>query len=358
MGKDFTFVIDVIGSCNLRCPSCPVGNSQQARQPSGLMSPDLLERIIAKAVGECDLGSVSLYNWTEPLLHPQLAELVEIVARRGVNCLLSSNLNVLKNIDAVLSAGPRELRISVSGFHQETYGTTHVGGQIQRVKENMVQLADARRRTRSKTKIRVAFHRYLHNFADELAMRSFAESLGFDFQPLWALLMPLEKNLAYLGETCTDATITEQDQQLIDRLALHPGDAAAVGRRHREQPCVLQDQQMALDFEGYAVLCCGVFDRQKYRLAAYLDTPLDELQALKKRHSLCGSCMSHGLHVVGMYGTPELDEVAMHRIRQHDPEVNVYPISLCAAPKPRRGMRRAAWLVKQATRKAFHRLAG
>jgi hypothetical protein len=150
----------------------------------------------------------------------------------------------------------------------------------------MRELAAARHRTRSKTKIRVAFHRYLNNFADELAMRSFAESLGFEFQPLWAYLMPLEKNLAYLGEDCTDATITAADEQLIDRLALHPRDASDV------------------------------------------------------------------------YGTAELDEAALARIRERQPEMEVYPMSLSTPARQRRGMRRAVWLMKQADRTALARLAG
>ena len=95
------------------------------------------------------------------------------------------------------------------------------------------------------------------------------------------------------------------------------------------------------------MLCCGVYDRKKYRLGSYLETSFSDLQAMKKQHSLCGSCMRHGLHVVGVYGAPELDERPWRRIREHDPAANVFPIDLCAAPKQRRGMRKVAWLVKR-----------
>jgi len=48
----FFFNIDVLGSCNLRCPSCPVGNSRDVRLPTGFMEPPLLAAIIAKAKAE------------------------------------------------------------------------------------------------------------------------------------------------------------------------------------------------------------------------------------------------------------------------------------------------------------------
>src|SRR5262245_21750268 len=95
------FNIDVIGSCNLRCPSCPQGNLRDIRLPKGQMEPDLLRRILGKAVQECRIKGVGLFNWTEPLLHPRLPELIGIIHEQGLRCFLSSNLNALRNLDAV-----------------------------------------------------------------------------------------------------------------------------------------------------------------------------------------------------------------------------------------------------------------
>ena len=91
------------------------------------MPPELLERIVAKAVASANWARCRSITGPSRCSTRNCQELIEIVARRRINCLLSSNLNVLKNIDEVLSAGARELRISVSGFHQDNYGSTHVG---------------------------------------------------------------------------------------------------------------------------------------------------------------------------------------------------------------------------------------
>src|SRR5437763_15875456 len=86
--KSFIFYIDVFSYCNLRCPSCLVGARYGALSewPRGLMSQDLLGRILDKAVGECRIEAVGLYNWTEPLLHPEIASLVRAVKWRGLVC--------------------------------------------------------------------------------------------------------------------------------------------------------------------------------------------------------------------------------------------------------------------------------
>lgn len=37
MPQKFEFIIDVVGSCNLRCPSCPWGNSSPAKNAHGFI---------------------------------------------------------------------------------------------------------------------------------------------------------------------------------------------------------------------------------------------------------------------------------------------------------------------------------
>jgi len=184
------------------------------------MDPALLAAIIAKAKAECDVSGVGLFNWTEPILHPRLPELIRIVQSSGIRCHLSSNLNQMRNIDAILAENPYGFRISLSGFTQEVYGYTHRGGNIERVKQHMIELAEAKRRQNATTNIHVLYHRYKRNLRDEAPMREFAQRLGLGFQAVWAFMMPLEKILAYVNDDPTEATLTEEDHQLIGNLAL------------------------------------------------------------------------------------------------------------------------------------------
>src|SRR5262245_12655147 len=64
----FSFYIDIFGYCNLRCPTCPVGNWEDDASVfhHGMMSRAFLETILDKAKAECTIAGVALFNWTEP----------------------------------------------------------------------------------------------------------------------------------------------------------------------------------------------------------------------------------------------------------------------------------------------------
>lgn len=345
----FVLDVDIVGSCNLRCPSCPVGNSPDLRTRSGVMEPEMLASILDKAMRECQLTAVGLFNWTEPFLHPRLPEMIRAVRSRGLPCALSSNLNITCDFPEVLAADPTSIRVSLSGFKQETYGATHRRGNIERVKQNMQRLAEAKQATGSQVDLHVLFHRYLGNHDDERQMQAFAEELGYRFEPVWAYLMPLEKNLAFLGEENAGTTITQGDQELIAKLALRPDEASQAALPYKHQPCVLQTERLVIDHEGGVQLCCATFDRSKYTVADYLTTPLAEIQQRRKQNSLCGTCAKHGLHVIAVYGAPEFEATAMQRVQATFPGLELAP-SLTApravVPAPRSKGRVARLLKK------------
>src|SRR4051812_47179122 len=162
MDTAYAFHIDVFSYCNLRCPTCIVGNGfgDIHEWPKGLMSTDLLGRILDKAKSECRIASVGLYNWTEALLHPNLPALVREVKTRDLQCWLSSNLNILRNEEALFAENPDFFRVSVSGFTQPVYEVGHRAGNIEKVKHNMAVLAEAKAKTGATTAIQVYYHRY------------------------------------------------------------------------------------------------------------------------------------------------------------------------------------------------------
>jgi len=319
--SNFDIDIDIVGACNLRCPSCPQGNVRDYRLPHGFMAPELMERIVEKAQAECRKIQISLYNWAEPLLHPQLAELVSIIQDAGIPCHLSSNLNILPNAETIMATNPASFRISNSGFSQEVYGRTHKGGNIERVKKHMMELAEAKKHNNATTDIYVYYHRYLHNLKEERLMRKFATDLGFYFHAVWALFFPLEKILAYAGEDVSDFPITEEDRALISSLALPLPVALTASRKYGSRPCPLREDAISLDYQGNFTLCCGVFDARKYTLGNYMDMPLEEIQSLRQSHSMCRCCMHHGCHIYMTYGINEMDDLALTNIAPEDVEL-------------------------------------
>jgi MoaA/NifB/PqqE/SkfB family radical SAM enzyme len=316
--KSFSFDIDVVGACNLRCPSCPQGNVKDYRLPHGQMEPELLRRIVAKAKSECLVTGIQLFFWAEPLLHAKLPELIRIVQDAGIPCHLSSNLNILPDADGIMAANPASFKISASGFTQEVYGITHRGGDIERVKKNMVELVAAKARNRATTRIYLNFHRYRHNLKEEPLLRDFLGENGIDFEPIWAQFLPLEKVLSCVDESAFDSPLTAEDHQLIESLALPPGPALELAKQHNRQPCPLREKQISIDFQGNVQLCCAAFDARRFAIGNFLAMSLDEIQAVRENHPTCTLCMHHGAHVYMTYGASEFDDLALANVAPED----------------------------------------
>jgi molybdenum cofactor biosynthesis enzyme MoaA len=196
--KSYVFYIDVFSYCNLRCPSCLVGNKfgHTGAWPRGLMSPALLGQILDKALSECGVSVVALYNWTEPLLHPEIATLIRTVKARGLPCSVSSNLNVLRDPEKLLGSGLDWLRVSLSGFTQSVYSRAHRGGDVEKVENNMSRLATAKAATGAHTNIEVFYHQYRYNEDEIKPMEALSRSLGFEFKSTLGYVTTVEKILA------------------------------------------------------------------------------------------------------------------------------------------------------------------
>lgn len=317
-----TLYVDVFGHCNLRCPSCPVGNWNQADSKtfsSGLIDETTLVEILEKAIAETNVSSVGLFNWTEPLLNPRTPELIEIVRSYGLSCSISSNLNQLRDPERLLSSGLDWLRVSLSGFHQENYVKGHKGGDIEKVKANMRRLAEARDATGASTDIEVFYHKYLDNVPDEALMKAYAEELGFRFVSAWAYLMPVEKMLTVGGKTEMGATLTDGDRALIDRLALAPEKALEITRKTHTTTCNLYDF-LTIDVRGDLYLCCASSGAPKNKLGSYLKMGIDEIREKQRTHNLCGPCMELGLPTLYGHSDERFDAIGESELKKYQAE--------------------------------------
>lgn len=306
--------IDIVGTCNLGCPSCPIGNSENANFKKA-MQIEMFRQIVDKARRE-GVKSIFLYNWTEPLIHPRIGEFVEIINAAGLQSGISSNLNLAKNIESAMLANPTFFRVSLSGFYQETYRQGHVGGDIEVVKQNMIKLHELQQRHVLNTHIEVYYHRYLDNLEEEGLMREFSERLGFNFSTGYSVMMPLEKTLAIVEH---DASVTDTDRETLKRLALPPyEDLVNLVKHYPKQACTLKNDWLVLDCNGNTVLCCTLYNQAEYSVGKYLDMPVQELMSRKFTQKncvdLCNRCVKNGLHIYAM--TPNKGPLESHAVNR------------------------------------------
>jgi pyruvate-formate lyase-activating enzyme len=308
----FYYNIEVAGTCNLRCPSCAVGNTAVAGPPKALMTMDLFASILRKirieqAAQNRSAICLDLYNWGEPLLNPALPAMITHAKREGFKVGISTNLNHGVALDDTVRSGPSYIRVSLSGFSQAIYARTHKGGNIELVKANLRRLRALIDRSAVDTIVQVGYISYRHNGGEELErMAALCHRLDFTFSRDVAALMPLEKLL-----TAIETGVVPADIEGL--LAVEPRRMADLSRPFRAEfpDCSLRRARMTINADGSVPLCCAVWSREYDVAPNYLEIQESDIQAARYAHHLCDRCQSGMADFTynGVYVTPVLEEV-------------------------------------------------
>lgn len=149
------------------------------------MSFELFCKILDKVQIELPhcLG-IFLFNYGEPLLSPDLPKMIQEIHSREMIAIISSNLSVEYDFDSLLIDPPDIFKISISGFTQKIYETTHNGGNIHLVKTNMYRIRMIEDKLKTRVNVVVGYHVYNNNQGSEyIAAEELCKELGFLFQP-------------------------------------------------------------------------------------------------------------------------------------------------------------------------------
>lgn len=293
-GSTYVYSIDVVGTCNLRCPTCPVANMRDDPRPKGLMSEDMFRAILAKICAEAPSPSpeIWLFNWGEPLLHPRLPEIVSAVKARGLKVMVSTNLNVRRGLEELVKAAPDALKISISGTSDANYGFTHAGGDIRLVKSNLYLLRYLLDRHRVRTRVWIGFHLYRTNLEEAPVMRALCQELGFDYHENPAVLHPVEKVIDLM-----EGRAGPTELAAVERLLTHPVAVRDQVRtkRNGHYDCELRFNMTTINHDGTVALCCATYSQEAQLGVNFLDETHAQIEARKYRHPFCRTCEGHGL---------------------------------------------------------------
>jgi len=257
-----SYTIDIMGACNLRCGSCPHSIHDHG-VPKGSMSFDTFEKVLFKAISEQPaLSHVSLYSWGDPFLHPHLPKFIKAAHDRSLAVAVSTNLSI--NLDGrfeeIVDANPDYLKISVSGFSQRVYETTHQGGDVSLVKSNIYKLRHLMDKRKKSFLVDINYHLYKNNTGEELArFKDLATELGFVLSETYALVMPLERVISYLDGEPDFLTSKLNDDLLL--VSIDEGIDISGGRKLGARECTYLTNQVNINADLSVPLCCLTFAR-------------------------------------------------------------------------------------------------
>jgi len=295
VGMPAYYFIDPINICNLRCPLCPTGQGILAR-PRGRMPLSELKRIVDEIAPYA--YRLELYNWGEPLLHPEIFEMVEYASRKRISVRLSSNLNLLDEGSAqrLVQSGLSQLVVSIDGATQETYAAYRQRGHLDVVLRNLQLLLDAKRGLGTRRPF--ILWRMLvgkHNEHEVATVRRMAQQSGVDSFSTSMLF------------------VDTHDRAQVEKWL--PTDASYSGYNHSQEAlentwdCHELWEGMVINWDGGVAPCCWLHDAQfdfdnvtQHSVRAIWNSPpyvsARRVIGLGKQHSddiktICHRCRGH-----------------------------------------------------------------
>jgi radical SAM protein with 4Fe4S-binding SPASM domain len=276
--------VDVTMFCNLACIHCPYETITKLKGKGRQnLSVELHRKLIDEVAG-VGAGHCRFLRYTgdgEPLLHPNLAEMIaDASARTGLPINVTTNGMLLteERTRALLDAGVTVFDVSIDAHSQEVYGEVRVKGDLALTHECTHRLIAMARTAGGKAKVMVSFVRQPLNEHEAGAFEAYWKKAGADFVVM--------RNRHSCGGNVPDMT-----------------EALWRGAPAKRAACLYPWERMVLKADGELTYCPADW-RHIASIGNYRDTTIadiwtgEAMQALREahvggdfsRHDFCGKC--------------------------------------------------------------------
>lgn len=181
-GFPYVLKIESTNVCNQRCPFCLDRDRSKIDEEGrgfGKMHLECFQRIID--IMAPTALRLNLYGSGEPVLYPDIYDMIRYAADRNIGVTISANLSAFKkeNAEKLVQSGLEHLIVSCHGASPETYSKYNIGGDFHRTQENMRAICDAKKKLGSKLPfVDWQFLRFSHNQHEIPKARQMAKDIG------------------------------------------------------------------------------------------------------------------------------------------------------------------------------------
>jgi len=181
-GFPYVLKIESTNVCNQRCPFCLDRDRSKIDDDGrgfGRMHLECFQRAIDVLAPTA--MRLNLYGSGEPVLYPEIYDMIRYAADRNIGVTISANLSAFKkeNAEKLVLSGLEHLIVSCHGASPETYSKYNIGGDFWKTQENMKAICDAKKRLgRRLPFVDWQFLRFRHNQHEIPKARAMARELG------------------------------------------------------------------------------------------------------------------------------------------------------------------------------------
>jgi len=288
--------VEVSGVCNLRCISCPRGSSSRLQEQAGFMSSREYSKVIRKLIDEIPfLYLVDLYMWGDPLLNPELPEIIRVNKELGIASGISTNLNYAEHLEDIVKTAPAQIRVSVSGYGAQNYEVTHTGGKWEKLYNNLILLSELIKKYEAKTIVEIYYHVYNNNHDEARQMQEYCLDQGFRFHPVLSMLFP-----DFVLDYCEGIELSSEASKAEELMLIRLDKLIKNATKDSRKKCLLNRVIPIINWDMSVMPCCNY---SYHKLSDnYLDISLNDIIKLRANHYLCQKCQKHALH---RYFNPE-----------------------------------------------------
>jgi len=166
--------LELTSRCNYSCVSCP---THELIRDKGTMEPRLFKAILDETGNK--LERFFLWGYGEPLLHPNISELVRYAGKFSAKKIMSTTGWKLEDLSDLESLSELdELIISVNGLTSEVYTRHQINGDLEKVIRGIKKIASIMKNSKTRFIMQIVAHK--ENLEHIPLAENFARDYGFD----------------------------------------------------------------------------------------------------------------------------------------------------------------------------------
>jgi radical SAM protein with 4Fe4S-binding SPASM domain len=276
--RPYSMKIESTNICNTKCQLCPTGIGLEGRA-KGKMSFDDYKKLIDRT--KWHLLALDLSMWGDPLIVPDIYDMIRYAHDRRIWTYISSNLHAFKpgkgQAEALVRSGLDMLTCSLHGATQATYEKYQPGKNFEEAVEKVRHIIETRNRMGSQSpQVQLNFVVTRHNEHEIAAFRRLADELGCK-----AVFSTASMNLRFLGQNKQLQSLGLAPDLLRKKKIDHLREWAPNDQEYLLEPyrkllngeyddqdfngrkifdCNWPWRASVVNWDGQVVTCCGSFD--------------------------------------------------------------------------------------------------
>lgn len=142
--------VEVICTCNFKCEFCIVHSGRlRKRRSKAMLSLQDFKTILPQLK---EFTTYIEFTGGEPLLNPELADMIALCNQEGIKTTIATNANLLtqNKIKQLLENPPTELLVAWETGQEEIYSKQRINGKLEKLRSNIKNILNLRQKKEKK----------------------------------------------------------------------------------------------------------------------------------------------------------------------------------------------------------------